>query len=197
MDFDSPFFAPPPLSQRQEQIDHTRARVLEEAVELIRQGGEEALTMRAVARKVGVTERTVHRHFETRDELINAVWQRTMELVVAEQRTTKRDDLSELPRTLFPALSKHARLARAFLYSRAKRNLKWDPAGLERIVGLVEKDLEYLDEKALRRRAAVIMILSSPYTWELMRRWWGFSGTESGKAASEAIEILLDRRLAY
>ena len=47
----------------------------------------------------------------------------------------------------------------------------------------------------LRRRAAIAELICSPYAWELMQESWGFSGKEAGRAAAEALEILLNRRL--
>jgi len=65
------------------------------------------------------------------------------------------------------------------------------------MVGCVREELEYLDERSLRRRAAIAHVIASPYSWQFMQEEWGMSGKEAGEAAAEALEILLNRRLAY
>jgi hypothetical protein len=64
------------------------------------------------------------------------------------------------------------------------------------LVNCVQEELTYLDKRSARRRAAIAELLISPYAWALMQESWGFSGKEAGKAASEALEILLNRRFA-
>lgn len=50
-----------------------RTALVSGAVELLRQGGPEALTLRAVARHVGVSQTAPYRHFEDRRALVAAV----------------------------------------------------------------------------------------------------------------------------
>jgi hypothetical protein len=65
------------------------------------------------------------------------------------------------------------------------------------MIGCVREELEYLDERSLRRRAAIADVIASAYAWQYLQEFWGFSGKEAGAAAAEALEILLNRRLAY
>jgi AcrR family transcriptional regulator len=187
-----------PVSPRQEQKDQTHARILAVAIAMVSEGGEEALTMRAVAHLVGVAERTVHRHFKTRDELLLAVWQRMLDLVGAHPLPQTADALVQRPRRLFPRLSNHLKLVRAYLYSRARREgrLRSDTQQQQTKIACVEAELVFLNNQSLRRRAAIIEVITSPYAWELMHASWGFSGNEAGEAAAEAVEILLNRRPA-
>ena len=50
-----------------------RIRILDAANALFLQGGAGAVTMRAVADRVGVTATALYRHFENKDALLNAV----------------------------------------------------------------------------------------------------------------------------
>ncbi|HVE83271.1 MAG TPA: TetR/AcrR family transcriptional regulator [Myxococcales bacterium] len=47
-----------------------RARILESARALYLEGGAEAVTMRSVAKKVGVTATALYRHFDNKDDLL-------------------------------------------------------------------------------------------------------------------------------
>lgn len=49
-----------------------RPRALAAAVEVLREGGVDALTMRAVAERAGVTATALYRHFEGKDALVRA-----------------------------------------------------------------------------------------------------------------------------
>lgn len=60
-----------PLSLRQEQAQAARERIVEAAVAVIEAGQEP--TMRSVAKKAGVSERTMYRYFPARDDLFGAL----------------------------------------------------------------------------------------------------------------------------
>jgi AcrR family transcriptional regulator len=192
-------FGLPRRSLRDEQKDQTHAIILDIALALIRKGGDEAVTMRAVADMAGIAERTVYRHFENRDVLLRSAWRRMQDLVGRQILPQTADALIDRPGNLFPRLEQERELVRAYLYSAARRaaRTRHDKERQQVMVSCVREELEYLDEPSLRRRAAIAEVIASPYAWELMRQSWGFSGKQAGKAAAEALEILLNRRLAY
>jgi AcrR family transcriptional regulator len=66
----------PTFTQRDGQKRQTRRRILDAALSLIDEVGEEQVTMGAVAARAGVRERTIYRYFETRDQLLQAAWRR-------------------------------------------------------------------------------------------------------------------------
>lgn len=57
---------------RQQQADHTRARVLEAAIALIEQKGEAGLRVVEVAEQAGVSVASIYNYFTNRDELVTA-----------------------------------------------------------------------------------------------------------------------------
>jgi AcrR family transcriptional regulator len=187
------------VSLRVKQKEQTFGRIFEAALELIREGGEDAVTMRAVARKVGVTERTIYRHFESRDVLLQAVWKALRELIRAGPRPRTADALAERPRRLFPQLDERPELMRAYLRAVERRelSLRTKEARQTAMFECVEDALGNADHRSLRWRAAIVDFITSAYAWEFMERYWGFDGEEAGEAAAQAVEILLDRRLAY
>jgi len=54
----------------------TKESILTHARELFRAGGADRITMRAVAKRVGVTPMAIYRHFDNWDELLEAVIER-------------------------------------------------------------------------------------------------------------------------
>jgi AcrR family transcriptional regulator len=180
-------------SIRQEYKNETRSRILDATIDLLSDQSEAALTIAAVAAKAGVTDRTVYRHFDTREELLRAVWPRMQQKVGSQGFPQTAAALVGSPRKLFPRFDEAAQLIRASVYS---------PAGLElrlqsnedrqaSTIACIQDALPDLDQGALRRRAAVAQLINSAYAWEVMRQFWGLSGEEAGAAAAEALEILL------
>jgi len=192
-------FFGPVKSHREEQKEHTRDLIMGAAIALATRGGEQAVTIRAVARMVGIAERSVHRHFQTRDELIGAVWANLPEFVGRRALPQTAGDLAIEAQRFFSRLGKYRDLVRAYLYSRSrwKARLRIDTARQQAMVACVEEELELLHEDNLRRRAAIIDIIGSPYACELLQETWRLSAEEAGIAAAEAIEILLNRRSAH
>lgn len=59
-----------------------RAALLRAVLNLARDGGPPAVTLRAAAREVGITAAAVHRHFTTVEELLAAVKCRSLRMPV-------------------------------------------------------------------------------------------------------------------
>ncbi len=60
-----------------------RAALVEAAVDAVREGGPEALALRELARRVGVSHNAAYRHFADREALVDVVAERTLEALVA------------------------------------------------------------------------------------------------------------------
>jgi AcrR family transcriptional regulator len=60
-----------------------REALVEAAVEVVREGGPEALSLRELARRVGVSHAAAYRHFADRDALVDAVAEQAMAALVA------------------------------------------------------------------------------------------------------------------
>ena len=61
------------MASRRKRDRLTRERVVEAALELIDAGGVEALTMRRLGAELGVQGMALYHHFESKDDLLNAV----------------------------------------------------------------------------------------------------------------------------
>jgi AcrR family transcriptional regulator len=60
-----------------------REALVEAGVDVVREGGPEALTLRELARRVGVSHAAAYRHFADREALVDAVAERAMAALVA------------------------------------------------------------------------------------------------------------------
>jgi AcrR family transcriptional regulator len=101
-------------SLREEQARQTRERILEGVVELLaapRDG--ESLTMADVARRVGVSEPTLYRHFGSRERLYEAIDAYTQARLGLPPMPTRADQLPGQIGTLFRTLHQKGHLVRA------------------------------------------------------------------------------------
>jgi AcrR family transcriptional regulator len=102
---------PPPRrgydnTRRHEQAARTRERIIIAATELL-QGSSirdwRALTVRAVADRAGVNERTVYRHFESERGLRDAVMHRLEEQAGIDLDALRLEDVAEFTARTMPA----------------------------------------------------------------------------------------------
>jgi len=176
--------------------EETRTRILDAAVAQLATTELDELTVGGVAARAGVTERTVFRHFASRDELIRAVWPRLQARVRSRGFPTTADDLIETPNRLFPEFDKEEPLVRASAFSAAGREVR-RASNLERQAAMraaVRDAFPDIGEPDLTRLAAVAQLIDSAYAWAVMKEHWGLDGTEAGLAASRALAVLLGRR---
>lgn len=86
-----PAAAPPQARVRRGNVDdheQMRRRLLGAADELFANGGVEAVTMRAVAAKVGVSAMAPYRYFFDKAELLSGLWESVIRRLCDEMRTS-------------------------------------------------------------------------------------------------------------
>ena len=109
---------------REEQKEATRQRILNAAGKLMEDRGLQQFSYAALAEQAGVTERTVYRHFPSKDALLQGLWewyaQRTRFGAIPQ---TERDLLAQPLRT-FPAFEKDEELCRALWLSPQGRDFR-------------------------------------------------------------------------
>ena len=91
-------------SGRRQRVAHgtlSRAAIVEAAWVVLRREGVQALSIRTVAAELGVGAMSLYRHFETKEELVDAIADRAAELVVPPATT---GDWRARVRQLFVAL---------------------------------------------------------------------------------------------
>jgi AcrR family transcriptional regulator len=103
------------LADRRNEV--TRRLILDTAIELLEADGMTSLTMRAVAKRANMSERTVFRYFATREEFLDAVTTATRERMALPPVPRSIDELRALPRNLYEAFEAQQRLVVAGLHS--------------------------------------------------------------------------------
>src|SRR5688572_15032042 len=102
----------------------TRQRILQAVLKLLEDEDPDSLTLAHVADVAGVTERTIYRHFATREELIAATWTFANQTLSSVSPPETAAELVELPRRLFAEFDTKAPLVRALVYTKQGRELR-------------------------------------------------------------------------
>ncbi len=171
----------------------TQERIVQAALEVIQRGEAETLTVAQVAAEAGVTERTIYRHFPTRDDLMAAVWAKVNERVATPTLPATPAEVIAQPMEMFPAFDAQEALIRAIVFTKQGRELRLSVNAerqkrFRQAVAMARPDLK---EPEFTRVCAAVQLLDSSFAWSVMKDYWGLSGEEAGKAASAAITVLL------
>lgn len=182
---------------RERQAAATRRAILEAAAELILSDGLTDFSMREVASRAGVAERTVYHHFPSRQELLDGLNAWVTEQL--EERRLQADprEIEDLPgrvAAIFAAFDEIGVPARAMARLSASQGMRSE-GYRERTAAFRERFADVLDTlpaDQADRRFAVLRHLVSSTTWLTLRDEFGLEGDEAARAVSWALETLLD-----
>ena len=99
-------------TRRRERANETRARIVASGAELVRQSSIRdwrGVTIRAVAERAGVNERTVYRHFANERALRDAVMQRLEEAVGIDLTQLRLDGVGDAAARIFRHVASYPR----------------------------------------------------------------------------------------
>lgn len=180
---------------REQQKADTRKRILEAVRRCIAgTAGLENVSVGAVAREAGVRERTVYRHFKTREALFDAFFAyHSAELGVSRFARSEEEMLS-LGARLFPGFEREGAIHRAFVHSSGGREMfaRLAPHFRSAFRAAVADAAAGLDPKERRWLAAAANALASGGAWQTLHELWGMSGAEAGEVSRFALDLLLD-----
>ena len=175
-----------------ERVELVRRRMLDGVSAVLAR--REALTYTAVAQAAGVAERTLYRHFPTREALLAAVFEWANERI-GFRGTYPADEteMTALVRRAFPGFDALAPVIEELLLSPEGRQarLASKPERQRAALALVRNEAPGLDRGSERRAAAVLQLLTSAATWQSLRDYWDMDGEEAAETAALAVELLL------
>jgi AcrR family transcriptional regulator len=180
-------------SLRDARSEVVRDRVLDGVAALLAAGDD--LTFAKVAKQAGVPERTVYRHFPTREALLTAVfgWA-NRQIGFDGNLPTDRAGATALVRRAFPGFDKIAPVVRELLVApegllaRLSAREERQRAAVE----LAQHEAPGLDPTSTRQVAAAVQLLTTAATWQTLRDYWGMDGEQAAATAALAVELLLD-----
>jgi len=177
---------------RQERAAQTRARIVAAGAELVRGSSIRdwhGVTIRAVATRAGVHERTVYRHFANERALHDAVLHHLEQEAGIDLATMRLDDIAEVTTRMFRTLSSWA----------APTRKKLDPALVEARGRLHESLLTAVSQQASRwsipertTAAAVLDVLWSVASYERLVSDWELDHDHATRAITWVIGLVED-----
>lgn len=179
-------------SIRDARQDVIRERVLDGVAALLRDG--EDVTFAAVARAAGVPERTVYRHFPSRQALMAAVYAWTnRQIGFAGSPPTTVEEMTAMVRRVFPGFDTVSPVIDELLASddgRRARLAALDErrAAAHAVVAGARPDL---DAERAGQVAAVVQVLGTAPVWQAFRDFWEWDGTTAADAVATVVELLL------
>lgn len=179
---------------RESQAQATRDLILRSVAQWMESGDGKPLTLDAIAKSAGIQTRTVLRHFQTKEALLEAFWTWVNVQITPQILPDSLEDLLNLPRRIFSRFDEQEGIIRGSLHSRAGQEMRRAaiPNRRKAFSKVIREELPHLDPETRRRILAMAHLLGSASAWETLRDYAGLSGRQAGETAAWALSILID-----
>ena len=179
---------------RDRQAAATRSVILEALGAELADGSVEDFSVARLARRAGVSERTVYRHFPTRETLLDGLSEWYNQRVADFPDDVAADEIAPTIAQVFADFDAHESLARGVLASPGGREMRQHAraARLARLDAALAPVLKSADPERAAAARALIFALCSAQTWQSMRDEGGLDGATAGRAVARAIELILN-----
>jgi AcrR family transcriptional regulator len=169
--------------------DLTRALIMDSAVAVLENGAVNELTIRAVAKRANMSERTVFRYFASRDAFLDAVADEVRARLNLPPPPESLEELDGAPRALYRAFETQLNLTKAALHSEIFPRMRDTQAQARwtAIRKLIDGSFPACSERRRRIAAANIRYYLAASTWHYYRFHFGFSLRDSIACAETAI----------
>lgn len=180
---------------RSQHADLTRELILQAVADLLQEESPGDVSMPAVARRAGVSLRTVYRYFAAREELLIAAADWINERMFGGVPFGDTiDDLPGLFRYACERFDEHPKLARAMALSQAGRSVRSHRRArrLDALRRALADVTDRLTEREQRGAFAVFCHLANMLAWVTMHDEGGLEGAEIGDAVEWAMQTLIE-----
>src|SRR5436305_3558550 len=174
--------------------DQTERLILESAIAVLENDAFHGLTVRAVARKAGMSERTIFRYFATREAFLDAIAEEITVILKMPPAPQTVDELLSMPRRLYEAFEPRTKLIRAVAHTELFPRMKAGAAQQRwmAIGKVLDREFKQSPARARRIAAANIRYFLSATTWQYYRFIFRFSLEETIACADTAIGHALE-----
>src|SRR3954471_6626744 len=179
---------------RERQTAATRSVILGALAAELPAGSVEDFSVARLAQRAGVSERTIYRHFPTREALLDGLSEWYNERVADFPDDVAADAIAPTIARVFADFDTHESLARAVLASPGGREMRQRAraARLARLDAALAPVLERADPERAAGARALIFALCSAHTWQSMRDEGRLDGAAAGRAVARAIQLILN-----
>ena len=185
-----------PKSTREVQKSQIREAILEALGEKLANGGLHRISVAEIAKKVGISARTVYRYFPSRDELVKALYKWSADKIASDirnERTMSLETFIARRQELFEHFDRYPNLVKAQLLSGVGSEIR--AIGSKKIQGLLDSALAELPatlepEQATQVKAALYLIFSGE-AWQHYRDVWGLNGKQAGETSKWVANLII------
>jgi AcrR family transcriptional regulator len=176
------------------QSDFTRQLILDAAIDTLERGSMDDLTVRAVAKRANIADRTVFRYFASRDEFLDAVAGEFRDKLDLPSPPQTIAELKAAPRALYARFEAMTNLTKAALHTDLWHRMRETNARARwaAVRKLIDALAPRRSERDRRIAAANIRYHLAASAWHYFRFYFGFSLEDSITAAETAIRDTLD-----
>ena len=170
----------------------TRGVIVDALVAQLLETGAYDLTYFSLARRAGVSVRTIYRHFPTRDDLLDELSRRVNAVVALKEVPRSRESTVALVRSMFGAFDRNAPLVAAQIQAGlgGKLRARARQKRVSVVHDVLAAALPNLPVDRRRGAAGIVSILLSANTWARLRDEVGLDGDKSGDITAWAIDTL-------
>jgi len=174
--------------------DQTQRLILESAIAVLKDDAFNGLTVRAVAKRAGIAERTIFRYFASRDEFLDAIGREITRILQMPPAPKTIDELLQMPRRLYEAFEPHADVIRAVFHSEVFPRMQAGEAKHRWVaIGkLLDREFPKAPASARKIAAANMRYFLSGNTWQYYRTIFRFDLDETIACAEMAIRQAID-----
>jgi AcrR family transcriptional regulator len=182
-----PNLSPPFPSLTDRQSELTRRLILDAALQALEAEPTNNLTMRLVAKRAAISERTVFRYFATREDLLDAVVEAFQARLDLPPTPRTLEDLLGYPSALYKRFEANANLNKASLLSEIAQRMRQDRARMDAVRKIVDRSAPQSADGMRKIAAANIRFYLAASSWFYFRFVFGFSLEDSIACAETAI----------
>ena len=181
------------LSLADRQSDLTRRLILDTATALLEGASVGELTVRAVAKRANISERTVFRYFRDREAFLDAIADEVRTRLALPAPPATLDELMAAPRALYGRFEAARNLTLAALHSDIFHRMRQTQAHVRwaAVRELVDRVAPARSDQERRLAAANIRYYLAASSWHYFRFYFGFTLEDSIAAAEMAIRNTL------
>jgi AcrR family transcriptional regulator len=182
------------ISLNDRHTDATRELILSTAIELLERSGVSELTVRAVAKQAGMSERTVFRYYATRDEFLDAAASEATRLMQPPAPPTTIRQLLNFPDPLYRCFEDRAPLVQAALHTEIFKRVRAEAAEKrwQAVAVLIDQHATNRSKKDRKIGATNINYYLSATTWHYYRSHFELSLEDTIACAKAALRLIVD-----
>lgn len=175
-------------SIREVQKSQIREAILEALGEKLAHGGLHRISVAEIAKKVGISARTIYRYYPSKDALLEALYKWSADKITGDMRNERSislEDFMTRRQELFDHFDRYPNLVKAQLLSQVGREIR--AIGSKKVQRLLDSALEDVlvklkPEEANKVKAAMYLLFSGE-AWQHYRDVWGLNGKQAGETS--------------